>query len=347
VRIALDAMGGDHAPEAPVRAATMAMAEDEELEVVLVGDPQAIRQALPAGVRRVPQVVAASQVIGPEEPPVDALKAKPDASLPRTVELLARGEVEAAVSAGSTGALMAAATLRVGLLPSVSRPALGTLLPRLDGPGVLLLDVGAHVDARPQVLVQFAIMGSLYLEAVLGRPQPRVGLLNVGTEADKGSRVVRTAHGLLERTPHVRFVGNVEARELYGGRADVVVCDGFTGNLVLKGLEGFGLMIRDGLRQELGRSWRGRLGGLLVAPAVRRLMRSIDYEETGGAPLFGPSRVVVKCHGSSGPRGILSGLRQAKTAWRQGMTSRMARALEEALATQGLGGAAQSGREGA
>ncbi|MCL6595313.1 MAG: phosphate acyltransferase PlsX [Firmicutes bacterium] len=336
MRVLLDAMGGDHAPAAPVEAAVRAMEAFPDLEVTLVGEGEAIARHLArvGGRGRRPEVVEARGAIAPDESPVEALREKPDASLPLSVRMLRDGHADALVSAGSTGAMMAAAALHIGLLPGVSRPALGAPLPMPGGGQVLLMDVGAHMDARPEVLVQYAVMGSLYLERVRGVVRPRVGLLNVGTEPGKGNRLVRAAHKLIAAAG-LNFVGNVEARDIYSGAADLLVCDGFAGNLLLKGLEGLGLTIRDSLKRELGRDLRGRLGALLVYPALRRLSRTLDYNATGGVPLFGPSKVIVKCHGASRATALTNGLGVAVDAVRSGMMARMAEALAGAHARLG------------
>lgn len=326
MRILVDAMGGDHAPDAPVRAAAQALAQFAGVEVDLVGEPEVVARGLDGVRGRRPGVVEAEGVIGGDESPVEALRDKPRASLSVAFRILQEGRADALVSAGSTGALMAAATLQIGLLPGVSRAALGAPLVAPDGKQVLVMDVGAHMDARPEVLVQYAVMGSLYLERVRGLRRPRVGLLNVGIEPGKGSRLVRAAHKLVAAAG-LNFVGNVEARDIYRGAADLLVCDGFAGNLVLKGLEGFGLLIRDSLRRELRRDLRGRVGGLLVYPALRRMMRTFDYNETGGVPLFGPAKMIVKCHGSSRERAVLNGIGVAVEGLRAGMMERMTEAL--------------------
>jgi glycerol-3-phosphate acyltransferase PlsX len=334
MKVLVDAMGGDHAPEVPVRAAVDALRRLDGVSVDLVGEPELIERALSGLSGPRPGVVPAEGAIGSDEAPISALRDKPHASLSVAFRLLKEGRADALVSAGSTGALMAAATLQIGLLPGVSRAALGAPLAAPDGHEVLVMDVGAHMDARPEVLVQYAVMGSLYLERVRGIGKPRVGLLNVGTEPGKGNRLVRAAHKLLGAAG-LNYVGNVEARDIYSGTADLLVCDGFAGNLVLKGLEGFGLLIRDSLRRELGRDLRGRLGGLLVYPTLRRMMRTFDYNETGGVPLFGPAKMIVKCHGSSRERALVNGVSVAAAALRAGMMERMAEALAGARARLG------------
>lgn len=349
MRIAVDAMGGDRGPAAVMQGVLDALAGDGELEVTVLGDGPTIRDLLkPAGPtlrQRIFVVESTDDPITADEAPVEAVRRKPGASLVQGIALVASTGADALVSAGSTGALMASAQLSLGLLSGVSRPALGTTLRNVAGKEVLVLDVGANMDARPDVLAQYAVMASVYLRYVTGVMDPRIGLLNVGVEDGKGNRTTRLAHRLLgalnggsmAENGHVHYVGNVESRELYAGRADAVVCDGFSGNLMLKALEGFGLMIREGLSTEFRRSPRSQIGALLVMPALRRLMKAIDYEETGGAPLFGPAGVVIKCHGSSGPRSISNGIRLAKRAVSEKMVERMSEAMGH-LSLPKLGG---------
>lgn len=349
MRIAVDAMGGDRGPGAVVAGVLEALEHDGDLEVTLLGDGQAIGRLLASADgalrKRIDVVPSTDAPITADEAPVEALRSRPGASLPQGISLVASGQADALVSAGSTGALMAGAQLSLGLLHGVSRPALGTVLRSVAGTEVLVLDVGANMDARPDVLAQYAVMASVYLRYVAGLPDPKIGLLNIGVEDGKGNRTTRLTHRLLRAldgggaagSGHVHYVGNVESRDLYVGRADAVVCDGFSGNLMLKGLEGFGLMIREGLSTEFRRSTRTKVGALLVMPALRRLMKAIDYEETGGAPLFGPAGVVIKCHGSSGPRSVANGIRLARRAVSEKMVERMSEAMGH-LSLPKLGG---------
>lgn len=323
MRIAVDAAGGDHAPRAPVEAALRAAAGGE-CQVVLVGPEAAVRPLLPAGSRGV-ELVDAPEVIAPEEQPALAVRRKRRSSVVVGMELLRAGRVDAFVSAGDTGALVVAGKWLLDTLPGVRRPALATVLPTLDGRGLLLLDVGAQVDCQPEDLYRFAVMGAVFAERVLGRRPPRVGLLNVGSEARKGSHLAREAHALLAAGP-LTFVGNVEARDLFAAPADVVVADGFVGNLVLKTIEGTAMALMRVLREELGRDARGRLGGLLARPAFRRVRARFDYGEYGGAPLLGLAGAVVKCHGSSDARAIASGIRVAAEMVRGQVLARIAAA---------------------
>ena len=357
MRIAVDAMGADRGPKAMVQGVVDALREDGDLSAVVTGDGRAIREVLArtkdASASRIEILESTDEPITADEAPVDALRRKPGASLAQGISLLAKEEADALVSAGSTGALMAGAQLSLGLLAGVSRPALGTTLRNVTGQEVLVLDVGANMDARPDVLAQYAVMASVYLKHVAGVADPRIGLLNVGVEDGKGNRTTRLANRLLRALDggnhggrdRVHYVGNVESRDLYAGRADAVVCDGFSGNLMLKALEGFGLMIREGLSTEFRRSPRTEIGALLVMPALKRLMKAIDYEETGGAPLFGPAGVVIKCHGSSGPRSVVNGIRLARRAVTERMVERMADAMGHlSLPKLGsLGGSASTG----
>ncbi len=311
VRIALDAMGGDRAPDAPVAAAMQAVAGDPDLEVVLVGPREPLTRLLPARPRRI-LIEEADEVIDPSEPPVAAVRQKPQSSLVRAIDLVRAGLVSGMVSAGNTGALMAAGLMLLGRLPAVDRPALTAVLPTAGGDGVLLLDVGANTEAKPSQLLQFAWMGSLYAEQVLGRPEPRVALLNIGTEAGKGPGAVRSAYTRLLRTRQLHFVGNLESRDLLAGGADVVVCDGFVGNIVLKAVEGTALEMMRHIRRALGGSLRARVGGLMARPALLRVREAMDYETVGGVPLLGLQGVVIKAHGASGPRALANALARAQ-----------------------------------
>jgi glycerol-3-phosphate acyltransferase PlsX len=313
VRIAVDAMGGDLAPEAPVAGALTAVRAVGDLEVVLVGREPEVRRALgPDGTHPRIQVVHRDDVIAPGESPVAAVRSKPTASLVEVIRLVRRGEVAGAVSAGNTGAMMAAGLLVLGRVPGVDRPALSAVLPSRRPSGVLLLDVGANVEARAPHLVQYAWMGSLYAAEVLGVKAPRVGLLNVGTEAGKGPSLLQEVHARLSRERGLNFVGNVESRDLLVDAADVVVTDGFVGNVVLKGIEGTAEEVLRAVRGALKGSWRGRIGGLIAQPALSALRRRLDYQEVGGVPLLGLDGVVIKAHGASGPRAFHNSILRAR-----------------------------------
>lgn len=318
-RIALDAMGGDGAPDVPLEAALGALEEGgAELEILLVGDPDRLEEALPAAPSRPPglRIVPASGTIAMSEPPVRAVRAKPDSSIPVGLRLQRDGEAEAFVSAGSTGAVMAASVLTLGLLPGVDRPAVGAILPTAGRP-VLAIDVGANVGCRPHHLHQFAHLGSIYLRDLdPDRGEPRVGLLNVGEEPEKGDDVLVETHGLLSSDPDLRFIGNVEGHRVIEGACDVLVCDGFVGNVLLKFYEsiaGFVVELVD-------RALSGRRD-----PGLERVLRLLDYTEYGGAPLLGVNGVVVISHGSSPPRALRNALGVARRTVRTGMLRDLAR----------------------
>ena len=320
MRIAVDAMGGDHAPDVVVAGAVTAV-HDLGVEVVLVGPTARVEKEL-ARHRPVPSglsIVDAPEVIEMHESPAMAVRRKKRASIVVAMELVRDHRADAAVSAGHTGAAMGAALLRLGRIPGVDRPAIATLLPTVAAHPVVLLDVGANVDCRPQHLLQFAIMGAVYAQRVLEIQTPHVGVLSNGVEEGKGSDLTLRTTALL-RDSGLDFVGNVEARDVFSGVADVVVCDGFVGNVVLKFGEGLALTIRDIVKSEF-RGLPGRLLLLYLAPLagkIRRMYRRIDYREYGGAPLLGLEGVCIIAHGSSNARAIRNAIRVAVEAVRHG-----------------------------
>lgn len=319
MRIAVDAMGGDHAPDAIV-AGAVAAARELGVEIVLVGPHARVAEEL-ARHRGAPalEIVDAPEVIEMHEAPAMALRRKRRASIVVAVELLKAGRVDAVVTAGHTGAAMGAALLGLGRVPGVDRPALAAVLPTQTPHPAILLDVGANVDCKPQHLLQFALMGSVYANRVLGTTSPRVGLLSNGAEEGKGSELTLAAMPLL-RASGLNFVGNVEARDVFLGAADVVVCDGFVGNVTLKFGQGLALAIRGIVEDEL-RGLRGRLLRLYLAPiagTVLRLYRRIDYREYGGALLLGINGVMIVAHGSSNARALRNAIRVASEAASQG-----------------------------
>lgn len=309
MRIAVDAAGGDHAPGAPVQAA-LAVAERGECEVVVVGPAERIEPMLGRRAGSI-EVVDAPEVISAEESPALAVRRKPRSSIAVGIRLVREGRVDGFVSAGDTGALMVAGKWILDTIPGIERPALAAVLPTRDGRGLVLLDVGAQVDCSAAELLSFAVMGAVFAEHVLGRTPPRVGLLNIGTEARKGNRVTREAYDLFSRGPF-DFAGNVEPRDLLEGGVDVVVADGFAGNLVLKTIEGTALSLFRLMRSELRASLRSSLGALIARPALERVRARLDYREHGGAPLLGLGGVVIKCHGSSNAVAIANGIRVAR-----------------------------------
>lgn len=313
VRIALDVMGGDHAPGEVLRGGLLAAAEINDLHLLLVGPQEKLVKLLDCVEypRERVEIVSAPEVITGDEAPVLAVRRKKNASLTTVVRLVKEGLADAAVSAGNTGALMAAGLLLLGRMADIERPALSACLPTFDGDNVVLLDVGANMDATADQLLQYAVMGSVYAREILGKGEPQIALLNVGTEESKGNEQVKEAYALLKgRLPG--FVGNVEARDVFGGAVDVVVCDGFVGNILLKTTEGLSAGIFSALRDAFTADLRGRAGAALLMPKLASLKRRMDYSEYGGAPLLGVDGVCIKSHGASKAPAIRSAIvRQA------------------------------------
>lgn len=316
MRIAIDAMGGDNAPAAIVKGACAASSL-YGVDIILVGDEQAISKALPRTAERI-TVKRSSEVIGMHEPAA-AFRTKKDSSLVVCADLVQAGEAQAMISAGNTGAAMAVATFRLGRIEGIDRPGIATGLPSLKG-RTILIDAGANADCEVDNLVQFALMGGIYAEKVMGVANPRVALLSIGEEECKGNELTKAAHAVL-RQMNLNFIGNVEGRHLFSGEADVVVCDGFTGNVALKSAEGLG----DVVKSELQRS---PLMKLLLAPVRNRLKKRVDYSEVGGAPLLGVNGICIIGHGRSNARAISSAVRAAMTAVEQDIISLISASLQ-------------------
>lgn len=331
--IALDAMGGDHAPDAIVEGAVRALDLPQRPRIVAVGRAAAIEAALArhAGPERIAvvrsriDIVDATEVVEMDEHPAQAVRAKRDSSVVRACELVAQGRAKAVVSAGNSGAVLAAALFTVKRIPGVARPAIGALLPGLET-RTFLLDVGANADVRPEWLVQFAVMGSIYAQTMMGVADPRVALLSNGEEPGKGSSLVQQAHPLLSAAP-VRFTGNVEGRDLLNGVCDVAVSDGFTGNVALKTAEGTGEYLFTVLRREARASRRAMLGGLLLKPRLRAIRDGVDYRQTGGALLLGVAGEVVIAHGRSDATAIVNAVRVAHDAAARDVSGTIAQAM--------------------
>jgi len=327
--VALDVTGGDRAPRAPVQGAASAVGADEDLEVLLIGEPSRVRDVLASldatsRARERLEVVEARDRIDPEEPPAMAVRRKPDSAIVKGLRMVAGGEADAFVSAGSTGAVMAGSLLELEALPGVDRPAIGAVFPTVDTP-TLVLDVGANVNCRPRHLHQFAHLGLIYAREMLDRTSPRIGLLNVGEEAKKGDEVVAAAHDLLSDDGALNFVGNVEGNQIISGSCDVLVCDGFVGNALLKFFESMA---------EFVVGWLDSHGGGDDAPSgLWELLSVLDYAEYGGAPLLGVNGVSIVCHGSSSPRAIENALGFAARSVRSGMVEHLAREMERAAPT--------------
>lgn len=309
MKIAIDAMGGDHAPEQIVKGVNEAVKAFPDLEFTLVGNEEEIKKYLVSSEKV--SIIHTEEVIEATDEPVRAVRRKKTASMVLMANEVKEGRADACISAGNTGALMASGLFVVGRIEGIDRPALSPTLPTIDGQGFVFLDVGANADARPEHLLQFAIMGSVYAEKVRKINQPRVGLLNVGTEEKKGNDLTKHAFTLLQDAP-LNFVGNVEARDLLEGVADVVVTDGFSGNIALKSIEGTALAIFSMLKEELTSSLKTKLATGVIKPQLRNLKNKLDYSEYGGAGLFGLKAPVIKAHGSSDQNAILNAIRQAK-----------------------------------
>ncbi|BBD55328.1 phosphate acyltransferase PlsX [Planktothrix agardhii] len=315
-RIAIDAMGGDHAPADIVAGALMAQ-EKWDVEVLLVGDPDQIEAALKHHHSKLPlsQIIPAEGMIEMHEEALSALKRKPKASINVAMNLVRQKKADAVVSAGHSGAAMASALLRLGRLPGIDRPAIGAVLPTMkpDSP-VLVLDVGANVDCRPKFLEQFAVMGSIYSRYVLGTSEPKVGLLNIGEESCKGNDLAIRTYQLLENHPEIAFNGNAEGRDVLTGKFDVIVCDGFVGNVLLKFAEGVGEAVLQMLKEELTSGLQAKLGTTLLKPSLMRFKQRVDHVEHGGALLLGVAGVCIISHGSSKAATIANAVRLAKEA---------------------------------
>lgn len=300
IKIAVDAMGGDNAPAEIVKGAVEAVNERTDIHVFLTGKEDVVKQELKKHTYKEDQitVVNASEVIETGEPPVNAIRKKKDSSIVVGMNLVKSGEADGFVSAGSSGAILVGGQVIVGRIKGVERPPLAPLIPTETGVS-LLIDCGANVDARPSHLVQFAQMGSLYMEHVVGIKNPRVAIVNIGLEEEKGNALVKETFPLLRECPGINFIGSIEAREIPHGGADVIVCEAFVGNVILKLYEGVGAtmlsMVKKGLMSDL----RSKIGALLIKPALKRTMKSFDASQYGGAPLLGLKGLVVKTHGSS------------------------------------------------
>lgn len=328
MRIVVDAMGGDHGPGVVVQGALRALPElPPETRLVFVGREPELRAALGDAATAAIDLVHAPDVIDMHEPPAAAVRRKPGSSIAVAMGLLQDGRGDGLVSPGNTGAVVTAALFGLGRIPKVQRPAIATLFPT-EGRDCVVLDVGANADCKPVHLLQFAVMGSVWARLRLGCETPRVGLLNIGEEDTKGNEVAAAAHALL-RQSGLHFVGNVEGRDLLSGRADVVVCDGFVGNVVLKFAESMLGFTRGLLRNKIRSSARLRLGGLLLRPAFDHLKKRLDYQEFGGAPLLGVNGVVCIAHGKSSVRAIENAVRGCAALVEQSLIERIAIELRD------------------
>ena len=314
VKVALDAMGADNAPGEIVKGAIDAITENKEVKVYLVGKETLVRDELRKYKYNAEQVevVDATEVIEMAEPPVMAIRKKKDSSIVKALHLVKEGTCDAFVSAGSSGAVLVGGQLIVGRIKGVERPPLAPLIPTEKGVS-LLIDCGANVDARPSHLVQFAKIGTVYMQNIMGIENPRVAIVNIGAEEEKGNALVKETFPLLKNTPEINFIGSIEARDIPKGYADVIVCEAFVGNVILKLYEGVGGTLIKKVKEGMMTTLRSKIGALLVKPALKSCLKSFDLEEYGGAPLLGLKGLVVKTHGSSKAVEIKNTILQCQT----------------------------------
>jgi glycerol-3-phosphate acyltransferase PlsX len=335
VTIAVDAMGGDHAPKAEVAGAIEA-ARLHGVRVLLVGQREKVEQELAshAGWKQLPiEVVHASEFITMDEPAAKAVRAKKDSSIRVASRLVRDGDAAGWVSAGNTGAVMATAKMVQGMVPGVERPALASAMPTQTGRPTIVVDVGANVDSTPRMLAQFAIMGAVYSRAIMHADDPRVGLLSIGEEDHKGNELSLAAAKLLKELP-IRYIGNVEGRDIFKGTVDVVVCDGFTGNVMLKVSEGVADMVKTMLRESLTSTLPSKVGAWLARGGFADFRRRVDYSEYGGAPLLGVRGVCIICHGSSNTNAMKNAIRVASEFSTQKLNERIEAGLSSQVAAR-------------
>jgi glycerol-3-phosphate acyltransferase PlsX len=329
VKVAVDAMGGDHAPAEIVKGAVEAVNSQKDLKVFLVGQEDAVKAELSKYTydsSRM-EVVNATEVIEMAEPPVQAIRTKKDSSIVVAMKMVKRGEADAFVGAGSTGAVLVGGQIIVGKLKGVERAPLAPLIPTEKGAS-LLIDCGANVDARASHLVQFARMGSIYMEHVMGIPNPRVAIVNIGAEEEKGNALVKETFPLLKECTDINFIGSIEARDIPSGYADVIVCEAFAGNIILKLYEGVGGTLISMVKQGMMANLRSKIGALLVKPALKQTLKQFDTSQYGGAPLLGLKGLVVKTHGSSKASEVRNSILQCVTFTRQQMNEKIKAQLQ-------------------
>ena len=329
IKVAVDAMGGDNAPQEIVKGAVEAVNESSKVKVYLVGMKEAVERELAGHTypKEQIEVVPASEIIETAEPPVMAIRKKKDSSLVKALNLVKDGTCDAYVSAGSTGATLVGGQVIVGRIKGVERPPLAPLIPTATGCS-LLIDCGANVDARPSHLVQFAKMGSVYMEHVMGIKNPKVGIVNIGAEEEKGNALVKETFPLLKNCPDINFIGSVEARDIPAGAADVVVCEAFTGNVIPKTYEGVGSTLISKVKEGMMTSLRSKIGALLVKPALKQTLKAFDLEQYGGAPMLGLKGLVVKTHGSSKSIEIKNSILQCITFTEQQISEKIKQMLQ-------------------
>ncbi|MFJ8266332.1 phosphate acyltransferase PlsX [Peribacillus asahii] len=327
MKIALDAMGGDHAPKEQVLGAMKAVEAFADVEILLVGNEAKIRPFL-TNDQRITVIHTEEEILSTDEP-VRAVRRKKTASMVLAAQQVADGKADACISSGNTGALMASGLFVVGRIDGIERPALTPTMPTIDRKGFVFLDVGANSDAKAEHLLQFAIMGSVYAQKVRNVAKPRVGLLNIGTEEKKGNELTKEAFALLQQSEDIHFIGNVESRDLLNGAADVVVTDGFTGNMVLKAIEGTAMSVFKMVKAAMMSNLKSKIAAGLLKPQLMGIKNQMDYSEYGGAGLFGLKAPVIKAHGSSDANAVYNAIRQTRDMVAHDVTETVAKTIEK------------------
>ncbi|HIT61464.1 MAG TPA: phosphate acyltransferase PlsX [Candidatus Fimousia stercorigallinarum] len=324
IRIAIDAMGGDYAPVEVVKGAVDAVKEHDNIKVILVGDSDGIKDELSRHEYKKEQieVVHTTEVISCNEGPVEAIRRKKDSSLVVALKMVKDGKADAAISAGSTGAVLVGGQVITGKIRGIKRAPLATVIPTMKGVS-LLIDCGANVDARSEHLVQFAQMGSIYMERVVGVKNPKVSLVNIGEEEAKGNALVKEVFPMLKELDTINFAGNIEPREIFDGETDVVLCEAFVGNVILKLAEGLSSTLIHAIKDGIMSSTRGKIGGLLIKPALKDVLKMFDASEYGGAPLLGLNGLVVKMHGNSKAKEVRVAIGQCIAFMEQGINDKI------------------------
>ncbi|PKM96147.1 MAG: phosphate acyltransferase [Firmicutes bacterium HGW-Firmicutes-1] len=328
LRVAVDAMGGDHAPNSVVTGCIEAINHEKNIQVLLVGKEALIKEELKKHNYNKEQVVVvnADEIIENCESPVMAIRRKKDSSIVVGLRLVKEQQAEAFVSAGSTGAVLAGGTIIVGRIKGIERPALASFIPNEKG-FTLLLDCGANVDCKPSQLVQFAQMGSIYYESFMNKKIPSIALVNIGEEEEKGNNLAKETFALLKEEPSIHFVGNIEARDISKGNVDVIVCDGFVGNIILKYTEGFAMSLLGMIKKAILSSFVSKIGAILIKSSLKKMMKTLDYAEYGGAPLLGLNGLVVKTHGSSDSKAMKNTILQCNTFYKEKVNEKIKQKL--------------------